>query len=112
MLSRQRVLCGVCAPRVAGVSSRQTYVQRCQNSSYSRRLSPWERAWRGALTGKTAPVDTLKSARIRAKARLREALAQDDKVSNPDVIAAVDALSIYNPTDAPAYDLDARPTLP
>ena len=41
---------------------------------------------------KTAPVDTLKSARIRAKARLREALAQDDKVSNPDVIAAVDAL--------------------
>ena len=60
-----------------------------------------------ALTGKTAPVDTLKSARIRAKARLREALAQDDKVSNPDVIAAVDALSIYNPTAAPAYDLEA-----
>ena len=55
-----------------------------------------------ALSLKAAPVDTLKSARIRAKARLREALAQDDKVSNPDVIAAVDALSIYNPTDAPA----------
>ena len=55
-----------------------------------------------ALSLKAAPVDTLKSARIRAKARLREALAQDDKVSNPDVIAAVDALSIYNPTAAPA----------
>ena len=60
-----------------------------------------------ALSLKAAPVDTLKSARIRAKARLREALAHDDKVSNPDVIAAVDALSIYNPTAAPAYDLDA-----
>ena len=57
--------------------------------------------------GASALVDTMASARVRAKARLREALAQDDKVSNPDVIAAVDALSIYNPTDAPAYDLDA-----
>ena len=42
-----------------------------------------------ALTGKTAPVDTLKSARIRAKARLREALAVDDKVSNPDAMTSV-----------------------
>ena len=38
---------------------------------------------------KTAPVDTLKSARIRAKARLREALAVDDKVSNPDAMTSV-----------------------
>ena len=41
--------------------------------------------------GASALVDTMASARVRAKARLREALAQDDKVSNPDVIAAVDA---------------------
>ena len=61
----------------------------------------------GASLGLTTGIDTLKPARIRAKARLREALAVDDKVSNPDVIAAVDALSIYNPTAAPAYDLDA-----
>ena len=58
------------------------------------------------LVGASA-LDTMASARVRAKARLREALAQDDKVSNSDVIAAVDALSIYNPTAAPAYDLDA-----
>jgi hypothetical protein len=38
---------------------------------------------------KTAPVDTLKSARIRAKARLREALAVNDKVSNPDAMTSV-----------------------
>ena len=42
--------------------------------------------------GASALVDTMASARVRAKARLREALAQDDKVSNADVIAAVDAV--------------------
>lgn len=47
-------------------------------------------------------IDGSASARIRAKARLREALSKDDRVSNPDVIAAVDALAIYNPTEAPA----------
>ena len=42
-----------------------------------------------ALSLEVAPVDTLKSARIRAKARLREALAVDDKVSNPDAMTSV-----------------------
>ena len=52
--------------------------------------------------GASALVDTMASARVRAKARLREALAQDDKVSNPDVIAAVDALCRSRPwTDGP-----------
>ena len=37
----------------------------------------------GASLGLTTGIDTLKPARIRAKARLREALAVDDKVSNP-----------------------------
>ena len=46
---------------------------------------------------KTAPVDTLKSARIRAKARLREALAVDDKVSNPDAMTSVKNLTIHRP---------------
>ena len=43
----------------------------------------------GASLGLTAGIDTLKPARIRAKARLREALAVDDKVSNPDAMASV-----------------------
>ena len=43
----------------------------------------------GASLGLTAGIDTLKSARMRAKARLREALAVDDKVSNPDAMTSV-----------------------
>ena len=43
----------------------------------------------GASLGLTAGIDTLKPARIRAKARLREALAVDDKVSNPDAMTSV-----------------------
>ena len=50
-----------------------------------------------------ALVDTMASARVRAKARLREALrSADDRASDPNVIAAVEALSMYNPTEAPA----------
>ena len=48
-------------------------------------------------------VDTMASARARAKARLREALrSADDRATDPNVIAAVEALSMYNPTEAPA----------
>ena len=45
----------------------------------------------GASLGLTTVtgIDTLKPARIRAKARLREALAVDDKVSNPDAMTSV-----------------------
>ena len=57
----------------------------------------------GASLGLTTGIDTLKSARIRAKARLREALhSAEDRVSDPKVLDAVEALAIYNPTDAPA----------
>jgi len=57
----------------------------------------------GASLGLTAGIDTLKPARIRAKARLREALhSAEDRVSDPKVLDAVEALAIYNPTDAPA----------
>ena len=140
MLSKQRVLCLVSRVRRRsfGPNARQ------EMSKFVLLAAAFALGTSLALTGKTAPVDTLKSARIRAKARLREALAVDDKVSNPDamtsvkthnesiddavatdrrsrrrrlrqsllinrsqVIAAVDALSIYNPTSAPAYDLDA-----
>ena len=53
--------------------------------------------------GASALVDTMASARVRAKARLREALrSADDRASDPNVIAAVEALSAYNPTEAPA----------
>ena len=46
----------------------------------------------GASLGLTAGIDTLKSARMRAKARLREALhSAEDRVSDPNVIAAVEA---------------------
>ena len=51
----------------------------------------------GASLGLTAGIDTLKSARIRAKARLREALAVDDKVSNPDAMTSVKNLTIDRP---------------
>ena len=48
-------------------------------------------------------LDTLAPARVRAKARLREALhSAEDRVSDPKVLDAVEALAIYNPTDAPA----------
>ena len=57
----------------------------------------------GASLGLTAGIDTLKPARIRAKARLREALhSAEDRVSDPKVLDCVEALAIYNPTDAPA----------
>ena len=50
-----------------------------------------------------ALVDTMASARARAKARLREALhSAEDRVSDPKVLDCVEALAIYNPTDAPA----------
>ena len=39
--------------------------------------------------GASALVDTMASARVRAKARLREALAVDDKVSNPAATTSV-----------------------
>ena len=53
--------------------------------------------------GASALVDTMASARVRAKARLREALhSAEDRVSDPKVLDAVEALAIYNPTDAPA----------
>jgi len=46
-----------------------------------------------ALLGASA-FDTLAPARVRAKARLREALfSADDRVSEPKVIAAVEALA-------------------
>jgi len=55
-----------------------------------------------AILGASA-FDTLAPARVRAKARLREALhSAEDRVSDPKVVAAVEALAIYNPTDAPA----------
>ena len=68
----------------------------------------------GASLGLTAGIDTLKPARIRAKARLREALhSAEDRVSDPKVLDCVEALAIYNPTDAPAKsDRTARRQLP
>jgi hypothetical protein len=55
-----------------------------------------------AILGASA-FDTLAPARVRAKARLREALnSADDRVSDPKVVAAVEALALYNPTEAPA----------
>ena len=51
----------------------------------------------GASLGLTAGIDTLKSARMRAKARLREALAVDDKVSNPAAMTSVKNLTIDRP---------------
>ena len=41
-----------------------------------------------AILGASA-LDTMAPARVRAKARLREALAVDDKVSNPDAMTSV-----------------------
>ena len=53
--------------------------------------------------GASALVDTMASARVRAKARLREALhSAEDRVSDPKVLDCVEALAIYNPTEAPA----------
>ena len=44
--------------------------------------------------GASALVDTMASARVRAKARLREALhSAEDRVSDPKVVAAVEALA-------------------
>ena len=55
-----------------------------------------------AILGASA-LDTMAPARVRAKARLREALnSADDRVSDPKVVAAVEALALYNPTEAPA----------
>ena len=48
-------------------------------------------SWWGSALGR---VDTMASARARAKARLREALrSADDRATDPNVIAAVEALS-------------------
>ena len=94
MLSKQRVLCVVLAPPSTGFKGRQTYVEM---SKFVLLAAAFATGASVALSLKAAPVDTLKSARIRAKARLREALAVDDKVSNPDAMTSVKNLTIHRP---------------
>ena len=83
LLSKQRVFIVVCALFRA---DSPTDV-RSKMSKFALLAAFAAGASVAALTA--APVDTLKSARIRAKARLREALAVDDKVSNPDAMTSV-----------------------
>ena len=85
MLSKQRVLCLVSRVRRRsfGPNARQ------EMSKFVLLAAAFATGASVALSLKVAPVDTLKSARIRAKARLREALAVDDKVSNPDAMTSV-----------------------
>jgi len=62
----------------------------------------------GASLGLTAGIDTLKSARMRAKARLREALAVDDKVSNPDATTGVKITTVASQSIDHRRDVRSR----